>query len=95
MSRLQVGGLALIINDNVHENIGKTVTLDAYAESQMNDKHELFFDTWDVSCSDGILFSDGSIEHSGVFCNSRDLMPLGDKQTQQEFRKEQDLCHEN
>jgi hypothetical protein len=89
MSRLQVGGLALIIHDELEENIGKVVTIDViYNETRTGScTGAKVHDGCRVSCNDGFVLIDGSIVKSACTELSR-LIPLGDKQTQDEFKKE-------
>ncbi|WP_288409538.1 hypothetical protein [uncultured Acinetobacter sp.] len=78
MSRLQVGGLALIIDAMVSENIGKVVRIKA-------------FTAWG-NCEvkgDDLIGLSGNKTKDGVI-PPKWLMPLGDDQTQAEFRKELD-----
>ncbi|WP_151753067.1 hypothetical protein [Acinetobacter soli] len=90
MSRLQVGGLALVIWDEVESNIMKTVRLiQHYGEVDLTSGK--FHDVWGVECDEGlVLFEDGSLAFHEVAAESKYLMPLGDDQTQAEFRKELD-----
>lgn len=81
MSRLQVGGLALIIKANNPENLGLTVTLVGFFDGE-----------WDVKSNE---LSNSHAKGCEVFakrfcCPPTWLMPLGDDQTQAEFRKELD-----
>lgn len=91
MSRLQVGGLALIINDTELENVGKTVKLIQYRGESVRGMFSMSIinDCWEVYCDDGLMFPDGSIHKMNGFTSARNLMPLGDQQTQDEFRKEE------
>lgn len=78
MSRLQVGGLALIIKGKIdHSNVGKTVTLVSFNAEDGK---------WVCECKEGFNVI-GSIEKKGLVHYSR-LIPLGDKQTQDELAKE-------
>lgn len=81
MSRLQVGGLALVIKAENPKNLGVVVKLVSRDE---------YYD-WKV---------DGDLDKSHVpiklrncpfVCYSDQLMPLGDKQTQDELAKEKVL----
>ena len=93
MSRLQVGGLALIIHANLHENIGKTVKLISFVGCHRSQGFGERDDFWQIEGDDIVLFSKGNV---GIICHPEQfLMPLGDKQTQDEFKKELDLCNEN
>ena len=81
MSRLQVGGLALIIKGEA-ENIGKTVELTSHLGSFKG-----LDDSWFVFCEDGLILSDESISNEGAIESYRLLLLFG-KQTQDEFKKE-------
>lgn len=88
MSRLQVGGLALIIKGaNSDRNVGKVVELTSYLGD-----HKSITDAWFCYCEDGFFMDDGSVENEGAIESHR-LIPIGDKQTQDQFIKEQELCH--
>ena len=80
MSRLQVGGLALIIKGRVDQrNVGKVVELVAFDGSDL---------PWKIFREEG-LCSGGSIKQYTWITADR-LMPLGDKQTQDELAKERE-----
>lgn len=93
MSRLQVGGLALIINDAEIENIGKTVKLIAYRGSDIRGRFSMaiIHECWEVNCADGLYIPTGELVRQNCFTSSKNLMPLGDKQTQDELAKELEL----
>ena len=94
MSRLQVGGLALIIGfTKCDRNIGKTVKLISYYGTRSFDDGSVVSDLWRVS-GDDLIWANG-LKQDWCLVQSKYLMPLGDKQTQDEFKKELDLCHEN
>lgn len=85
MSRLQVGGLALVIKPRIGiSNVGKVVTLIKHTGDYLG-----FGDCWYVSCEDGFHMEGGGISKKANIETYR-LMPLGDDQTQAEFRKELD-----
>lgn len=72
MSRLQVGGLALIIKGYTNDmNVGMTVELVEFDGSD---------DEWLCKSSDGLLSILGQIIPEAWVHKSR-LIPLGDKQT--------------
>ncbi|WP_151746355.1 hypothetical protein [Acinetobacter soli] len=78
MSRLQVGGLALIIDAMVSENIGKVVRIKAFTElGKCEVEGEDLISLFGNKTKDGLIPPEW-------------LMPLGDDQTQAEFRKELD-----
>ncbi|ENU46301.1 hypothetical protein I6L25_12970 [Acinetobacter nosocomialis] len=83
MSRLQVGGLAMIISDIVcHENDGKLVKIIAYHESvECRDPTgtHIAHGIWEVACDSGIIIWDGSVKYYGdVGYEGKYLLPLGD-----------------
>lgn len=85
-SRLQVGGLALIIHSQFEENIGKVVKLIRHhgvIESNYGD-----IDHW-ILDSHG-LKTNNTNSSGKCFHPTKYLMPLGDQQTQDELRKEQE-----
>ena len=86
MSRFQVGGLALVLNSRFPENIGKVVKLVRHAgliESEM-------YGTVDFWVVNGELKGTISDNTDGVV-PTKYLMPLGDKQGQDEIMKEKEL----
>lgn len=96
MSRLQVGGLAMIISDVVcPENAGKVVKIIAYhdvAECIDENGIHLAYGLWEVSCESGIVGKNGEIRfNGGVGYEGKYLLPLGDKQTQDELAKEREI----
>lgn len=83
MSRLQVGGLALVIKGETSDrNVGKVVELTSYLGD-----HKTISNAWFCYCENGFVMDDGSIKNEGAVEAHR-LIPLGDKQTQDEFKKE-------
>lgn len=89
MSRLQVGGLAWLIHDEIEENIGKVVVLEKHygGEHRGSCTGEIVVDGWRVGCESGFLMLDGGVAYSAC-TSSKNLMPIGDKQTQDELAKE-------
>lgn len=77
MSRLQKGGLALIIGCSIStRNLGKVVTLDRYiGEATFNDGDK-WNDCWVVS-GDDLLDADMNIQKR-LYSKASWLMPLGD-----------------
>ena len=87
MSRLQVGGLALIIHSQHIENIGRVVKLDFYQGCVPNDEHS---DYWRVLAKELTVISHGiTFESDYSFHPAKYLIPLGDKQTQDQFKKDE------
>ncbi|QNY13555.1 hypothetical protein IC766_15910 [Acinetobacter seifertii] len=85
MSRLQIGGLAMIISDFVcHENDGKVVKIIAYhdsAECRDPTGYYIAHAIWEVACESGIVIWDGSIKFDGgVGYEGKYLLPLGDEE---------------
>jgi hypothetical protein len=79
MSRLQVGGLALVIKGTKSDlNVGLTVELIHYDD---------WSGEWLAQNNDGILLINGKIDNQAWFAADR-LLPIGDKQTQDELQKE-------
>lgn len=96
MSRLQVGGLALLINDVVESNVGKVVRLEKYeGETVGLFSGKNLSDTWFVSCEDGFVMPNGMLYKGAALTESKNLLPLGDKQTQDELAKEKELEHDH
>lgn len=86
MSRLQVGGLALVLNSQFNENIGKVVKLVRHAGILESEMYGVV-DFWVVN---GELKGTVLDNADGVV-PTKYLMPLGDKQTQDELAKEKEL----
>jgi len=87
MSRLQVGGLALNLNS------GDIVKLINFVGVVIFNS-VTYQDVWRVRSDKFHVLHDNSLKMEfGV--PARELVPLGDKQTQDEFKKELDLCNEN
>ena len=90
MSRLQVGCEALIVGfTKCDRNLGKTVGLDEYKGTLLFDTGEIVEDMWQVSGID-LIWKDGTPQDY-CFVQSKHLMPLGDKQTQDELAKESEI----
>ena len=88
-SRLQVGGLALLINSiRIPANIGQTVRLSQYLGTRRFTDGTVLDNVWVIE-SDDLVDSIGD-KSPYLYCESKNLMPLGDKQTQDELRKEQE-----
>lgn len=75
MSKMQPGGLAMIISANVSENIGKIVELINFLGPSKSDISGEVAPAWYVKCESGLLTTEGrNIMRAGIF--SRRLMPL-------------------
>ncbi|MCX0500471.1 hypothetical protein [Erwinia billingiae] len=75
MSKMQPGGLAMIISANVSENIGKIVELINFLGPSKSDVSGEVAPAWYVKCESGLLTTEGKIiMRAGIF--SRRLMPL-------------------
>lgn len=81
MSRLQVGGLALVIDAQNRDNVGKIVRLIEYYGC-----YAWLDDGWFVEISDGKNIFD-EFRKDGVL-SAKNLMPLGDDYTQELLKKE-------
>ncbi len=82
MSRLQAGGLALYIPNGV------VCKLIEYIGTHLSSNGEFSYDAWEIEPSEPMPDSHtGKILDRGV-TESKYLMPLGDKQTQDELAKE-------
>lgn len=91
MSRLQVGGLALIIKGiSTQENVGKVVVLKKHYPSTITMQGNSLIDAWDCYCESGLIDIRGKVRYVACFESHR-LIPLGDKQTQDELAKEKEL----
>lgn len=91
MSRLQVGGLALIIKPvSTDANVGKVVELRKHYNSTNTIQGDHLIDAWDCYCESGLLDTSGKIRDVACFESHR-LIPLGDKQTQDKLAKEKEL----
>lgn len=89
MSRLQVGGLALVINSTSGLNLGKVVELMRHYNEVEFDDGSIWKNCWVVTSND-ILGVDG-LPTPYVYSKAEWLMPLGDKQTQGDLAKEKEL----
>lgn len=86
MSRLKVGGLALVIKGATSDkNVGKVVELTSYLGD-----HKSIADAWFCYCEDGFLMDDNSVKNEGAVEAHR-LIHLGDKKTQDELLRESKL----
>lgn len=85
MSRLQVGGLAINLNS------GKIVTLIKFiGDIVYKPTGEIYRSVWRVKANEFHVLHDDSMKlEFGVPAN--ELMPLGDKQTQDKLAKEKEL----
>ncbi len=85
MSRLQVGGLALTLDSKIQiDNVGLVVNIVEMMPNRYGDGVD-----WYKVTNDGLKSRLGAIIGYGKFPSFK-LMPLGDDQTQAEFRKELD-----
>lgn len=83
MSRLQVGGFALVVESKHLDNVGRVVELIAFI-GKKESPWEIgkYFDYWEVKYNHRL---------KTMFTPSHCLMPLGDKQGQDEIMKEKEL----
>lgn len=87
MSRLQVGGLALIIgSEKLDHNIGKVVNLVEHHNCVDFDDGTTWLDCWIINDCELVDMDGNPIDW--LVSKSIWLMPLGDKKTQDEFKKE-------
>lgn len=83
MSRLQVGGLALVVQSKHSDNIGCVVELISFIGRQESPwEVGRYFDYWEIKYNH---------RPKTMFAPSHCLMPLGDKQTQDKLAKEKEL----
>ena len=88
-SRLQVGGLALLINSiRIPANIGQTVRLCQYLGTQEFTDGTVLDNVWVIESDDLVDLIGNKSPY--LYCESKNLMPLGDQKTQDELRKEQE-----
>ena len=80
MSRLQVGGLALILNSIYQEMVGRTCKLIHHVGIHKSSKTGTTADSWQIG-----------VDGETYLIRSDWLMPLGDQQTQDELAKEKEL----
>lgn len=76
MSRLQVGGLALVINSCSGANVGKVVELLSHHEAVRFEDGDVWENCWQVT-GEGITGTDGQVK-PWVISKAVWLMPLGD-----------------
>lgn len=83
MSRLQVGGLALVMSGM---NTGKVVTLEKHYSSINFDDGDYWEDAWLINSRE--LINVYFCSQPKVIIKASKLKPLGDKKTQDELEKE-------
>lgn len=84
MSRLQVGGLALELE------CGVVVVLNEFKGDGFDGFGNEVFDVWSVSSQDFVLMPNTGNFKKNFYAESKNLMPLGDKQTKDELAKEKE-----
>lgn len=96
MSRLQVGGLALVIADKFEDNVGLVVTLNSFKGYQDSYNGFAYNDGWRVSGVNQKL--QAMCPKTGVvkvideaITSAKNLMPLGDEESKKQFEKEKEL----
>jgi hypothetical protein len=77
MSRLQAGGLALVLNSILPSIIGRVAVLESHIGIHQSSRTGVIADAWEIS-----------VDGSAYIIRSDWLMPLGDKKTQDELAKE-------
>lgn len=90
MSRLQVGGLALVMSGM---NTGKIVTLEKHYPSIKFDDGDYWEDAWLIASRE--LINVYFCSQPKVIIKASELKPIGDKQTQDELSKELELVDAN
>lgn len=85
MSRLQVGGLALEITS------GNVVLLKRFDGDTWGSDGKFHHDVWFVESAESVFMTDTKTFLSEFYAESRELIPLGDKQKQDELAKEKEL----
>lgn len=83
-NRLQVGGLALEMSS------GAIVKLIMFKGDGYCRLGKIHFAVWLVSSSDPVFMPDTGLYKTEFHAESKDLMPLGDKQTQDELEEERE-----
>lgn len=76
MSRLQVGGLALVLNSLSGKLTGKVATLKSHRGIRKSSMTGVVADTWEIT-----------VDNMDWLIRSDWLMPLGDEKTQQQLRQ--------
>ena len=84
MSRLQVGGLALVVDGGM--NTGKVVELIEHRPVVKFDDGDTWHNCWLIKSRE--LINVYFCSQPQVIIRASALKPLGDKQTQDEFKKE-------
>lgn len=92
MKQLQPGMLALVINDQFMENVGRVVTVKEFRGRVTSTAHygRSYDDGWlvEVFHADQPLTDTGEIFYfPGGITSARNLMPLGDEDTQKVMRE--------
>lgn len=83
MSRLQVGGLALYIPNGLQCEL-----LEFCGSGVLGDK-EHYNKIWKIRFNQHIVTDDTNNLRMQGYCPEHELLPLGDKQTQDQFKKEE------
>lgn len=86
MSRLQVGGLALELTT------GEVVTLISFYGDGFGRDGKEYFNNWLVEFESMVACELTGKLSKTLYVQEKELMPLGDKKTQDQFTKEQELC---
>ena len=93
MSRLQVGGYAVIIHAINESNIGRVVKLIEFVgDNCISRNWGKRDDFWKIEC-DGFEYAYFNPRNPIPVHPAQYLMPIGDKQTQDELAKEKELEH--
>lgn len=88
-NRLQVGGLALIVGcSEIPIHVGRVVTLDRLIEDAKFTDGSILT-VWQVSADDLVDRVGNKTDY--IYVEPHHLMPLGDKQTQDELAEEREV----
>lgn len=81
----------MIIKAGINDlNVGKVVVLREHYASAITMQGDSLIDAWDCYCESGLIDISGKVRDVACFESHR-LMPLGDKQGQDEIMKEKEL----
>lgn len=98
MAELKVGGLAIIINSRLKENIGATVRLTKYMGVMRGHVMDVELDSWQVESAtesqlQGYLPNGMVVYWDTVNCPAKWLMPIDGGDFQHEDEREKELTH--
>ncbi|MFL6615984.1 MAG: hypothetical protein ACJ8LD_20000 [Pantoea agglomerans] len=98
MAELRAGGLALIINSRIPENIGRTVKLIRYLGMMKGNVMKVSMAAWECQSASGEnlkgFMPTGAVRHARVIdCPSDWLMPIDGEDFQHEDEQQKELTH--